>query len=276
MSNASHLAERTLWDELGWRAIFLTKVPALPIILLGAMLAVVGITPHERGEVVVYFGVGFAAIIGLVLTQIPVPAVRHPRQRILLCGAVVLTTVLAYAIDANPVIWMAGLVLVLVGLIFVGVQGLVRSALTAQGLFAYHVYWSPAIDYAAIFGVGPDGRLTKQLECIHDGQIQQNLRRFALPPQDAREQVAIWDAIAEETIRSLEQLDKALASSGHGNNVRVVFDVDMGGFIYLRLSPHRFLFAATLDQRFFNDNTFDADVLRLYHDYMRRSSVKEA
>lgn len=275
MSNASHLAERTLWDELGWRAIFLTKVPALPVILLGVMLTVIGVTPHKSDEVI-YFGVGFAAVVGLVLTQIPVPAVRQPRQRILLCGAVVLTTVLAYAIDANPVIWMAGLVLVLLGLVFVGVQGLVRSALTAQGLFAYHVYWSPAIDYAAIFGVGPDGHLTKQLECIHDGQIQQNLRRFALPSQDAREQVAVWDAIAEETIRSLGRMNDALASSGHGNNVRVVFDVDMGGFVYLRLGPHRFLFAATLDQRFLNDNSFDADVLRLYHDYMRRGSVKEA
>src|SRR5262245_18803829 len=112
MNTASHLAERTLWDELGWRAIFLTKVPSLPIIMLGIMLAVIAVTP--RGDyAVIYFGVGFAAITGLVLTQVPVPAVRHPRQRILLCGAVVLTTVLAYIIDVNKYVLAVGLALVL-------------------------------------------------------------------------------------------------------------------------------------------------------------------
>ncbi len=266
---------RTLWDELGWRGIFLIKVPSLPIILLGAMIAVVGITPHDS-ITVVYFGVGFAAVIGLILTRVSLPAIRHPRQRILLCGAVVVTTILASAIDANFYVWMTGLILVLLGLAFVALQGWVRSTLTAHNLFAYHVFWSPAIDYAAIYGIDSDGHIEKQLDCVDTAQILLNLGRFALPPQDCAQQVAVWDDIAARAIHALEELNRTLASSGQGHNARVVFDVDMGGFVYLRLHPNRFLFAATLDQRYLNDNSFDADVLRLYQDYMRRVSVQQA
>jgi hypothetical protein len=252
--------------------LFLLLVPTLPLIVFGICLLVVGLTPS--GEIgVIYLGVGLAALSALLLTALPLHEVRRRQHRLWWSAAVIITAIIAYVFPSSTVFANIGIACILAGFLLRGIQLALERRLTARELLRYHVRRSDGIDYAAIFD-DANGHVSKTDICHQDGQkLKWQMERFALPGSSA-DQVAVWDAIALRIHESLLQLDPSFAASGQGANVRVVFDTDMGGFIYTRLHSGRFLFAAALDQVSLNDDSCDRDVQNLVHAIMTRSSAQ--
>ena len=62
---------------------------------------------------------------------------------------------------------------------------------------------------------------------------------------------------------ALTALDNELVRAGLGENVRVVLDVDMGGYFYHRVNSHTILFGATLDQAQINNGQCDREMKQM-------------
>ncbi len=63
--------------------------------------------------------------------------------------------------------------------------------------------------------------------------------------------------------KALGSLDGEFVKTGQGENVRVVFDVDMGGLYYTRIGSHAVLFGATLDQEEVNNGRCEKEMSRM-------------
>lgn len=78
--------------------------------------------------------------------------------------------------------------------------------------------------------------------------LKQLLGRFSGPGATPDEQISLWEQLLPRVHHTLTALDHELVRAGLGENVRVVLDVDMGGYFYHRINSHTILFGATLDQ----------------------------
>jgi hypothetical protein len=260
-----------------WQALkfIILSLPAMVLIVLGTALMVISLTPS--GDVtVIYVGVGFAALIAVLLTFLPLREMKRRRARFYWTTAVIIAALIAYFFPPSILLLYVGLCLLILGLVIRYVQIYIEDRLTARDLMRFHVLRSATMDYAAIFDFGAD-QLTKSPDLFFSDRrmIEWQMRRFALPGGVA-EQVQIWDDIARQVHRSVDQMDKSFRASSQGENVRVVFDIEMGGFFYTRLSSDRYLFAATLDQTTMNDNSCDRDVQNLVHALLERTSIHGA
>jgi hypothetical protein len=251
----------------------LTAVHATPFVVFGLCLIVIGTTPS--GDIrVIYLGTGLAALIGLLLTMLPLGEIRLQRARLLWSLAAVLTVLIAFILPPADWVFWTGAACLLFGLALLLLRYWLLPGLTARQLLRFHVRKSEAIDYVAIFDCHGEA-LEKIESCPDEGMLRWHLRRFALPG-NIDDQVKTWDEIARRLHQSLQNLDQTFRRSGQGENSRVVFDIEMGGFIYTRLHHDRFLFAATLDQSYMNDDSCARDVQRLVKALMARSSAHQA
>jgi hypothetical protein len=89
------------------------------------------------------------------------------------------------------------------------------------------------------------------------------LERFSGPSNTLDEQVGLWEQLLPKVHKAMISLDYQLVKTGQGENVRVVLDVDMGGFLYNRIDSHTVLFGATLDQAQMNNGSCDKEMQQM-------------
>ncbi len=89
------------------------------------------------------------------------------------------------------------------------------------------------------------------------------LERFSGPCNTPEEQISLWDQLLPKVHSTLTALDHELVTAGQGENVRVVLDVDMGGYFYYRINSHTVLFGATLDQAQINNGQCDREMKQM-------------
>jgi hypothetical protein len=93
--------------------------------------------------------------------------------------------------------------------------------------------------------------------------LEHLLRRFGGPSSTVAEQLALWNKLLPKIHTALVSLDEELAQTGQGENVRVVLDVDLGGFFYTRIGSHALLFGATVDQAQVNNGRCDREMQQM-------------
>jgi hypothetical protein len=126
------------------------------------------------------------------------------------------------------------------------------------------------LDYAA-YAVPGDPRDSasrlKILSWSRNEQLDQLLERFACRTpagiRSAARQIELWDELLPRVHEVLRGLDADFVRTGQGENVRVVFDVDMGALYYTRLGSNAVLFGATLDQEEVNNGRCERDMYRM-------------
>ena len=94
-------------------------------------------------------------------------------------------------------------------------------------------------------------------------QLGESLDRFACKGRTPGEQFKAWEDLLHKVDGALRRLDRDFINAGQGQNVRVIFDVDMGGFFYERLTSNSVLFAATLDQAEVNNGRCEMEMHRM-------------
>jgi hypothetical protein len=117
-----------------------------------------------------------------------------------------------------------------------------------QGILDNYVLGRGGLDYAAYALTQGRKVLEDRLLWSHNRQLASLLRRFGFGDRTEEQQIALWKGLLQVIHEALCQLDEAFVKTGQGENVRVVFDVDMGGLFYTRTGSHAILFGATLDQ----------------------------
>jgi hypothetical protein len=127
------------------------------------------------------------------------------------------------------------------------------------------------LDYAA-YAVTGDARADceARLEVLYRSrseQLDELLEKFACETpsgtRTATQQVDLWEKLLPRVHEALRALDWDFVRTGQGENVRVVFDLDMGGLYYTRLGSHAVLFGATLDQEEVNNGRCERDMYRM-------------
>jgi hypothetical protein len=259
---------------LGW----LRFVPPGPTGVVGLMLFILGAIPPGEA-VVLYLAVGCGVLGVAWLAAMPARMLHRVQNRLFWPLGISAALAAAFVLPAvEELMWVGGGLGVVAALS--ALTHRVREAyLTLPEAFAEIVGWSDGIEYAALFDVAPGGPV-KVLWTV-DPSLARHLRRFALVPPDADDkaaegQVAAWDAVALRLHAGLAALDGAFAATGQGENVRAVFDIDMGGLFLTRIHPSRFLFAATLNQAVMNDDSCDRDVRALVRAITLRTSAHRA
>jgi hypothetical protein len=132
---------------------------------------------------------------------------------------------------------------------------------------------SRGLDYAAYATSSPSPRLVGRVADAETSLtvvnwqhnkplISRRLQRFAFETRTVEQQVNLWTAVLYKIYHVLQILDVEFVKTGQGENVRLVFDVDMGGFFYTRIGRHAVLFGATLDQAEVNSGRCERE---MYH-----------
>jgi hypothetical protein len=93
--------------------------------------------------------------------------------------------------------------------------------------------------------------------------LERLLSRFSGPASTPDEQVLLWEELLPKLHDALIRMDGDLFKVGQGANVRVVLDVDMGGFFYDRINSNTILFGATLDQLQVNNGQCDKEMRQM-------------
>jgi len=119
-----------------------------------------------------------------------------------------------------------------------------------------------ALNYAA-YAVEVEESLQVIYWSSNIGYMKQLLDRFAGPSSKPEEQIAIWQELLPKIHDAVVKLDDAMVKAGQGENIRAVFDVDMGGFIYSRVNRHTILFGATLDQAKINNGHCEREMKQM-------------
>jgi hypothetical protein len=86
---------------------------------------------------------------------------------------------------------------------------------------------------------------------------------YSGPSTTAEQQVLLWEELLPKLHIAFVRLDQELFKTGQGENVRVVLDVDMGGFFYDRINSQTILFGATLDQSQVNNGQCDKEMRQM-------------
>lgn len=259
---------------LGW----LRHVPPGPTGVVGLMLFILGVMP--AGHVAGLFLAIACGVLGVTwLAAMPSRMLHRAQSRLFWPLGISASLAAAFVFPAwEELMWIGGAIGMIAALSALAHRA--REAyLTLPEVFEEIVGWSDAIEYAALFDVTDAGPV--KVLCAADESIARHLKRFALLPAAGDEkatenQVAAWDAVAVRLHSGLIALDAAFAPAGQGENVRAIFDIDMGGFIFTRIHPTRFLFAATLDQSVMNDDSCDRDVRALVRAITLRTSPHRA
>ena len=110
---------------------------------------------------------------------------------------------------------------------------------------------------------GETGLLILGRSCNHK-YLKQLLGRFSGPGATPEEQISLWEQLLPRVHYALTALDNELVRAGLGENVRVVLDVDMGGYFYHRVNSHTILFGATLDQAQINNGQCDREMKQMF------------
>jgi hypothetical protein len=123
------------------------------------------------------------------------------------------------------------------------------------------------LDYAA-YAVTRDSGAAGESELrillrSHHIQIEILLKKFGCVGRTPTEQVELWEQLLPRVHGALRGLDREFVRTGQGENVRVVFDIDMGGLYYTRIGTHAVLFGATLDQDEVNNGRCERDMYRM-------------
>ena len=135
-----------------------------------------------------------------------------------------------------------------------------------QGILTHHLKDREGLDYAAFVRVKIDPEGNDSLDIMHEGhheQIPDLLVRFAMGSRTDDEQVELWGKLIREVHAAMNSLDKHFIRVGQGRNVRVVFDVDMGGIYCTRIGSYAFVFGATLDQAEVNNRRCEEDMRKI-------------
>jgi hypothetical protein len=148
-----------------------------------------------------------------------------------------------------------------------------------EGILKEYVGREGGLDYAA-YPVGEDdpGRAQGAADepRVHwhvfvewqNQQLDDSLRRFGCG-RHSREQFQQWRGLVACIHHALCDLDKQFEHTGQGENVRVVFDVDMGGFFYTRITSNAVVFGATLNQAEVNNGRCDAEMRSIVQEIER-------
>lgn len=125
--------------------------------------------------------------------------------------------------------------------------------------------------YAVTYNPPPGGAATEihgspkliVLNRSRNEQLTRRLQRFAFRTRTADRQVELWEITLHKVNDALRTLDSEFIKTGQGENVRVVLDVDMGGFFYTRLGRHAVLFGVTLDQAEVNSGRCEREMYQM-------------
>jgi hypothetical protein len=105
------------------------------------------------------------------------------------------------------------------------------------------------------------GRYKLKIMCeSRNPQLGSLLEKFACESRTPDEQFKVWQDLLHKVDVALRRLDRDFINAGQGENVRVVFDVDMGGFYYTRLTSNAVLFGAALDQAEVNNGRCEMEM----------------
>jgi hypothetical protein len=142
------------------------------------------------------------------------------------------------------------------------IQDILHDTMTRSRGLDYAVYAvTDASDPDLAAAEGPPKLLI--LNRSRGEQLSYRLERFAFLGRTADHQVDLWEGILHRIHSALRSLDPEFVTTGQGANVRVVFDVDMGGFFYTRLGSQAVLFGATLDQAEVNNGRCEREMYHL-------------
>ncbi len=97
----------------------------------------------------------------------------------------------------------------------------------------------------------------------HEKYLKQLLDRFSGPGSTPEEQIALWEQLLPRVHNAMTALDPDLINAGLGENVRVVLDVNMGGYFYHRINSHSILFGAALDQAQISNGLCDREMKQM-------------
>ena len=254
--------------------IWLRFLPTGPSFLIGIAFVLLATVPAGDLDVI-YLGSGVALLGIMRLAVIPMRELTRYRNRVYWPASISLIFIVAFVLPPIGELLWIGIAFFVAGSLSPLAAVVYEDGLSVQKLIRDSVRHSGVIDYAALFDVR-DGVPVRTDACYADRRrIEWQMRRFALPGTPA-DQVAIWDAIAAQLYAAVSEMDKNFASSGQGENGRVVFDIDMGGMFFTRIHRDRFLFAVTLDQTCMNDNSSDRAVRRLVRQIALRTSTRLA
>ena len=128
-----------------------------------------------------------------------------------------------------------------------------KTSLIGLNYAAYAVQTYPA-------GISGEAGLLIIGKSYNQRYLEYLLKRFAGPSDTLEEQIKRWDQLVPKLHKAMLSLDGQLVQTGQGENARVVFDVDMGGFFYNRINSHSVLFGATLDQAQVNNGSCDKEM----------------
>ena len=124
----------------------------------------------------------------------------------------------------------------------------------------HHLLPPSGLDYVAYTPTQGREVMMKDLKAAHSTQPTVLLRNFALGKRTVTEQVRLWEELMPVVHAALFDLDRSFVRTGQGENVRVVFDIDMGAFYYTRIGSHAFLFGATLNQAHVNNRKCEEEM----------------
>jgi hypothetical protein len=131
-----------------------------------------------------------------------------------------------------------------------------KKSLVGLNYAAYAVQTYPA-------GTSGEADLQIVYKSYNEKYLKYLLKRFSGPSDTLEEQVLLWDELLSKVHRVTLGLDDELVKTGQGQNVRIVLDVDMGGFFYNRINSHAILFGATLDQAQVNNGSCDIEMQQM-------------
>lgn len=109
----------------------------------------------------------------------------------------------------------------------------------------------------------PDGEMKIVTKSSNKDYLEHLLKNFSGPSKTADDQIELWERLLPLVHKAMSDLDDKLVETGQGENVRVVFDVDMGGYFYNRISRHAILFGATVDQAQINNGRCDREMQQM-------------
>lgn len=138
-----------------------------------------------------------------------------------------------------------------------------RGDWTIKDILDYHLPERGGLDFVAFAHTDAENDLNVALERYFEAKLNASLKRFGVGGRNAAEQVEHWRELIPKVHEAMMKLDRSFLDAGQGKNVRVVFDVDMGGIYYTRIGDYGFVFGASLDQAEVNSRRCEDDMRKI-------------